>query len=195
MLRRIAPCRAEIMDVHARFGIAQDSKPAPEALSLQADIREKVVMLAEHLATEVEPSRELSLALTHLEEALMWAGKAVFLGDADAYERVEPKDERIVAWEAIIGHPIFKECFNTEGTLLDAVRNRLVDLYEMEQTVNELKGEDAVTTEAATPLSTVPNLGIRLEALKLVLSYGCEGLTPEAMIEAAEKFAVWVEGR
>ena len=78
MLRRITPCGVEIMDVHARFVIAQDSKPAPEALSIQADIREKVAVLAEHLATEIEPSRELSLALTHLEEALMWAGKAIF---------------------------------------------------------------------------------------------------------------------
>ena len=78
MLRRIAPSGEEITAVRARFGIAQDSKPVPEALSLQADIREKVAVLAEHLATEVEPSRELSLALTHLEAALMWAGKAVF---------------------------------------------------------------------------------------------------------------------
>lgn len=78
MLRRIAPSGEEIMDVHARFGIAQDGEPLPKALSLQADIRENVALLAEHLATEIEPSRELSLALTHLEEALMWAGKSVF---------------------------------------------------------------------------------------------------------------------
>lgn len=119
---------------------------------------------------------------------------AAFLGDADAYERVETKDERIVAWEAIIGHPIFKECFNTEGTPLDAVRNRLVDLYEMEQTVNDLKVSSSLP-EAATSLSAVPNPGLRLEALKLVLSCGCEGLQAEATIEAAEKFAAWVEGR
>lgn len=78
MLRQIAPSGEEIKAVRARFGIAQDSKPAPEALSLQAEIRETVAHLAEFLAEEVEPSRELSLALTHLEEALMWAGKAVF---------------------------------------------------------------------------------------------------------------------
>ena len=78
MLRRIAPSGEEIMDVRARFSIAQDGKPAPKALSLQADIREKVAVLAERLAYEIEPSRELSLAFTHLEEALMWAGKAVF---------------------------------------------------------------------------------------------------------------------
>ena len=78
MLRRTAPSGEELMAVRARFGIAQDSKPAPEALLLQAYIREKVAVLAEYLATEIEPSRELSLALTHLEEALMWSGKAIF---------------------------------------------------------------------------------------------------------------------
>ena len=79
MLRRIAPSGEELRDVRVRFGIAQDSKPAPvEALSLQKSIRNRTALLAELLATEVEPSRELSLALTHLEEALMWAGKAVF---------------------------------------------------------------------------------------------------------------------
>lgn len=78
MLRRIAPSGEELTAVHARFGIAQDSAPEPEALSLQANIRGEVVSLADYLTIEVEPSRELSLALTHLEEALMWAGKAVF---------------------------------------------------------------------------------------------------------------------
>ena len=76
MLRRIAPSGEEIMAVRARFGIARDAPD--EALSLQAAIRREVAHLAEYLTTEVEPSRELSLALTHLEEALMWAGKAVF---------------------------------------------------------------------------------------------------------------------
>lgn len=78
MLRRIAPSGEEIMAVRARFGIAQDSKPEPEALTLQAAIRRGVAHLAERLAIEIEPSRELSLALTHLEEALMWSGKAIF---------------------------------------------------------------------------------------------------------------------
>lgn len=78
MLRRIAPSGEELKDVRVRFGIAQDGKPAPGALLLQADIRNRTALLAEHLVAEVEPSRELSMALTHLEEALMWAGKAVF---------------------------------------------------------------------------------------------------------------------
>ena len=79
MLRRIAPSGEELKDVRARFGIAQDSKLVPaEALSIQRSIRDRTALLAEHLAAEIEPSRELSLALTHLEEALMWAGKAIF---------------------------------------------------------------------------------------------------------------------
>ena len=79
MLRRIAPSGEEIQDVRARFGIAQDGKPAPvEELSIQRSIRNRTALLAEHFTTEIEPSRELSLALTHLEEALMWAGKAIF---------------------------------------------------------------------------------------------------------------------
>lgn len=78
MLRRIALSGEELGDVLARFGIAQDGEPTPEALSKQRIIRNRTALLAEHLVTQIEPSRELSLALTHLEEALMWAGKAVF---------------------------------------------------------------------------------------------------------------------
>ena len=78
MLRQIAPSGEELIAVRARFGIAQDSQPLPEALLIQRGIRARVAVLAERLATEIEPSRELSLALTHLEEALMWAGKAIF---------------------------------------------------------------------------------------------------------------------
>ena len=82
MLRRIAPSGEELMDVRTRFGIAQDDKPMLRALSpqesIQGSIRDRTVLLAERLTTEIEPSRELSLALTHLEEALMWSGKAIF---------------------------------------------------------------------------------------------------------------------
>ena len=67
MLRRIAPSDEELMAVRARFGIARDSKPEPEALWPQAAIRGSVASLTERLTTEVEPSRELSLALTHLK--------------------------------------------------------------------------------------------------------------------------------
>ena len=107
-------------------------------------------------------------------------------------ENVEPEDERIHAWETIIDHPIFKECFNTEGTLLDAVRNRLVDLYEMEQTINELKAADA---EVRPSLSATPNPMIRLEVLNLTLAHYGDLLPPEKAVDAASGFAAWVEGR
>ena len=78
MLRRISPSGDEVMDVRQRFLIAQDGRPSDTALEAQAEIREKTADLAEYINSAVEPSRELSLALTHLEEALMWAGKGLF---------------------------------------------------------------------------------------------------------------------
>ena len=118
-------------------------------------------------------------------------------GWTNTYSKVEPEDEpedeRIAAWETIISHPIFKECFNTEGTLLDCVRNRLVDLYEMEQTINELKVGDDVTTEAQPSLSAAPDPAIRLKALELALDYGFG--SPKEAVKAAKVFAAWVEGR
>ena len=116
-------------------------------------------------------------------------------GRTNTYRKVEPEDERIAAWETIISHPIFKECFNTEGTLLDAVRNRLVELYEMEQTINELKVGDDVTTEARPSLSAAPDPAIRLEVLKLALSYGALDLTAKKIVEVVDEFAAWIEGR
>ena len=62
-----------------RFGIAQDPRPVSlDHLQSQRDIRDAIQEAAEVIIGETEPSREQSLALTKLEEALMWAGKAVF---------------------------------------------------------------------------------------------------------------------
>ena len=78
MLRTIPPTVEELEQVSSRFIIAQDSKPSDEQKQLQAELRGHIETVAAILAEEVEPSRELSLALTYLEEALMWAGKAIF---------------------------------------------------------------------------------------------------------------------
>ena len=64
--------------VKARFGIAQTSKASEDQLEVQRLVQSEVQQLASLLIDEVAPSRELSLALTHLEETLMWAGKAIF---------------------------------------------------------------------------------------------------------------------
>lgn len=68
-------------DVYDRFGIAQDA-PAPDDIEarqlVQIQLRAKIYEAAKFMAEEIKDSRELSLALTHLEEALMWGGKAIF---------------------------------------------------------------------------------------------------------------------
>ena len=73
MLRRIAPSGEEITAVRARFGIAQDSKPEPEALLLQAGIRREVAHLAEYLTTEspfLSAAPDPAIRLKALELAL-----------------------------------------------------------------------------------------------------------------------------
>lgn len=64
--------------ISGRFIIAQDSKPSQEQLDLQKSLRETFAGLAARINRDVADSREKSLALTHLEEALMWSGKAIF---------------------------------------------------------------------------------------------------------------------
>jgi len=64
--------------IEARFLIAQDSKPSQEQLELQASLRQTFAGLAVRINDRVADGREKSLAITHLEEALMWAGKAIF---------------------------------------------------------------------------------------------------------------------
>ena len=65
-------------EILARFGIAQDKAPFPPELEVQREVREAVAHAAIIINQAVLDSREKSLALTHLEEALMWAGKAIF---------------------------------------------------------------------------------------------------------------------
>lgn len=61
-----------------RFGIAQDGAPSAEQLELQASLRETFAGLGVRINRDIADGREKSLAQTHLEEALMWAGKAIF---------------------------------------------------------------------------------------------------------------------
>lgn len=87
-LRQISRTAEEQNALIKRFGIAQDpAEEKPEEgdtgtieqkLQVQRDLREAVYKAAMILDHDVAPSREASLALTKLEEALMWAGKAIF---------------------------------------------------------------------------------------------------------------------
>jgi hypothetical protein len=67
--------------VSKRFLIAQDGKAGEGALELQADLRHAYRELAVVVNESITDSREKSLALTALEESLMWAGKAIFKVD------------------------------------------------------------------------------------------------------------------
>ena len=62
----------------ARFQIAQNGKPSAEELATQAHLRGALANIGHFIDGNIADSREKSLALTHLEEALMWAGKAIF---------------------------------------------------------------------------------------------------------------------
>ena len=46
------------------------------------DIRDRAASLADSLVHLCPPSRELSLALTNLEQAVMWANAAIARGEA-----------------------------------------------------------------------------------------------------------------
>lgn len=65
---------------------AAGSPPSPAQRSAMLDNAESVRVAAGHLELNTRPSREQSLALTHLEEALFWANKAVILHPLDAEE-------------------------------------------------------------------------------------------------------------
>ena len=81
-LRKVSRTADEQNALIARFGIAQDktSVDLDEDIArkeLQGEIRQKVLELATIIDIEIESSQPKSVALTKLEEALMWALKAV----------------------------------------------------------------------------------------------------------------------
>jgi hypothetical protein len=54
-------------------------KPTPEQAGRIERIRGAAKAFAEAIETEAKPSRETSLAMTNLEQSLMWATKGVIL--------------------------------------------------------------------------------------------------------------------
>lgn len=52
-------------------------KPTPEKVVTHGEMREKCKDLALYLEANVPASRELSTALTHLEEVMMWANAGI----------------------------------------------------------------------------------------------------------------------
>lgn len=79
-LRTIPASREEEAQLLARFKTAQAEPPEDieRRKEAQGIIQMTILDAVQTIDENVENSREKSLALTHLEEALMWAGKAIF---------------------------------------------------------------------------------------------------------------------
>ena len=80
--RTTVDCAPIAESTNKRFGIAADGTDvSPEEhearVEAQRHVRDQIAQIGFYLGVNVMPGREHSLALTHLEEALMWAGKAI----------------------------------------------------------------------------------------------------------------------
>lgn len=73
----IAP--GTIADLEKRFSY---HAPLPGQPERYGAIRDAAKALAQYLVAVCPPSRELSLALTHLEEVVMWANASIARGEA-----------------------------------------------------------------------------------------------------------------
>lgn len=62
-------------DISARF--TANVNPQSDQLESSAFVRDSIRGLALYLNSRITDSREKSLAITHLEEALMWSNKAI----------------------------------------------------------------------------------------------------------------------
>lgn len=79
-LRAIPPSRDESELLKSRFQTAQADPPEDieERKRVQRALQADILATAYLINDTVEDGRAKALALTHLEEALMWAGKAIF---------------------------------------------------------------------------------------------------------------------
>jgi hypothetical protein len=68
-------------EMTSRFTISHDSLASAGQKELHRDLRAAFVNMARTINETVADSREKSLAITHLEEALMWTGKAIYKQD------------------------------------------------------------------------------------------------------------------
>lgn len=69
-------------DIQNRFGFHKATIEGPESsTALHAQLRREFMSFATLLNNNLERSREASLAFTALEEASMWAHKAIAAGD------------------------------------------------------------------------------------------------------------------
>lgn len=65
-------------NVASRFGISADSVPTSAQLTASKNFRQKVIDLATFIEINIPDGRNKSLALTHLEDALMRGNKGIY---------------------------------------------------------------------------------------------------------------------
>jgi len=70
--------RESELEVRQRFGIAQDSVSGRGELEVQQSLRGLFADLAVYANAHITDGRHKSLAMDHLEDALMRFGKAIF---------------------------------------------------------------------------------------------------------------------
>lgn len=81
MALRTIPATVEQAEAfRKRFAVAQDGTPdnVEKRQALQREYRDLVFRAGAILHADLEPSEEVSIALTHLQTALLFGGKAIF---------------------------------------------------------------------------------------------------------------------
>jgi hypothetical protein len=74
---------AESPRVHPIYRSLTNVTPTPVKIEVIEDLRNQAKFLADEILALVPDSRERSLALTHLEEVVMWAVKGIVLYESD----------------------------------------------------------------------------------------------------------------
>ena len=119
---------------------------AAEAKRMQADNRSDWAraMVAYHKAAELYPESRSFRDLFQYgagwqrredkaEMVRLYAINEQLAGQVQVAEA----DQRIEAWREIVQHPFFRECYDTEGTLLDAMLEKLSVVTTQRQTAQE----------------------------------------------------------
>ncbi|UVG34315.1 hypothetical protein SEA_GRASSBOY_58 [Microbacterium phage Grassboy] len=70
--------REKSADLEARLGIAQDGSPSPEQLQVQREMQALIYTAMDYGNRHIQDGRHKSIAMEHLEDALMRFGKAIF---------------------------------------------------------------------------------------------------------------------
>lgn len=77
-------------------------------------------------SARVDKLAALIWSASHHDEGSISATGALIIAKAIIDHVPEPEiDQRIVAWDRIAKHPFFRNCYGTQGTLLDAMLTEL----------------------------------------------------------------------